>query len=77
MVAARALGGSGRRVLLAHIVPNSLPPLVVLADSYKYFTSGAWWVFLFPGAAIVLAVLGFNRLGDGLRDALDPRLSGG
>jgi peptide/nickel transport system permease protein len=110
VLAARGIGGSGRRVLLGHIVPNSLPPLIVqttlaiafaileaaalgflglgaqpptpewgamLADSYKYFTSGAWWVFLFPGAAIMLSVLGFNLLGDGLRDALDPRLGGG
>jgi len=109
VVAARGMGGSGARVLLGHIVPNSLPPLIVqttlavafaileaaalgflglgaqpptpewgamLADSYKYFTSGAWWVFLFPGAAIMLSVLGFNLLGDGLRDALDPRLGG-
>jgi len=107
VVAAEGIGGSRHRVLLGHIVPNSLPPLVVqttlsvafaileaaalgflglgaqpptpewgamLADSYKYFTSGAWWVFLFPGAAIMLSVLGFNLLGDGLRDALDPRL---
>ena len=107
VIAARSLGGSGRRVLLGHIVPNSLPPLIVqtslsiafaileaaalgflglgaqpptpewgamLADSYKYFTSGAWWVFFFPGAAIMLSVLGFNLLGDALRDALDPRL---
>jgi peptide/nickel transport system permease protein len=109
VVAARGVGGSGLRVLLGHILPNSLPPLIVqttlavafailesaalgflglgaqpptpewgamLADSYKYFTSGAWWAFLFPGAAIMLAVLGFNLLGDGLRDALDPRLGG-
>jgi peptide/nickel transport system permease protein len=48
----------------------------MLADSYRYFTSGAWWAFLFPGAAIMLSVLGFNLLGDGLRDALDPRLDG-
>jgi ABC-type dipeptide/oligopeptide/nickel transport system permease subunit len=34
----------------------------------------AWWVMTFPGIAIFLAVLGFNLLGDGLRDALDPRL---
>jgi len=107
VTAARALGGSGRRVLLRHIFPNTLPPLIVqttlaiafaileaaalgflglgaqpptpewgamLADSYKYFTSGAWWVFFFPGAAIMLSVLGFNLVGDGLRDALDPRL---
>ena len=46
----------------------------MLADSVKYLTSGAWWVLLFPGAAIMLTVLGFNLLGDGLRDALDPRL---
>ena len=46
----------------------------MLADSYKYFTSGAWWAFFFPGAAIMISVLGFNLLGDGLRDALDPRM---
>ena len=107
VTAARGIGGNARRVLLRHIFPNSLPPLIIqtslaisgaileaaalgflglgaqpptpewgamLADSYKYFTSGAWWVFFFPGAAIMLAVLGFNLLGDGLRDALDPRL---
>jgi peptide/nickel transport system permease protein len=107
VTAARAIGGSAPHVVLRHIFPNSLPPLIVqttlaiafailetaalgflglgaqpptpewgamLADSYKYFTSGAWWVFFFPGAAIMLSVLGFNLLGDGLRDALDPRL---
>jgi peptide/nickel transport system permease protein len=46
----------------------------MLADSYKFFTSGAWWAFFFPGAAIMLSVLGFNLVGDALRDALDPRL---
>lgn len=46
----------------------------MLADSVKYLTSGSWWVLLFPGLAIMLTVLGFNLLGDGLRDALDPRL---
>ncbi len=34
----------------------------------------AWWVMTIPGLAILLAVLGFNLFGDGLRDALDPRL---
>ncbi len=91
VTAARALGGSGPHVVLRHIFPNTLPPLIVqttlaiafaileaaalgflglgaqpptpewgamLADSYKYFTSGAWWVFFFPGAAIMLSVLG-------------------
>jgi peptide/nickel transport system permease protein len=107
VTAARGLGGSATRVLMGHIFPNALPPLIVqttlaiafaileaaalgflglgaqpptpewgamLADSYKYFASGAWWAFFFPGAAIMLSVLGFNLLGDGLRDALDPRL---
>jgi peptide/nickel transport system permease protein len=46
----------------------------MLADGYKYLTFGAWWVLLFPGIAIMLTVLGFNLLGDGLRDALDPSL---
>ena len=46
----------------------------MLADSYKFFTSGAWWAFFFPGVTIMLSVLGFNLVGDALRDALDPRL---
>lgn len=40
----------------------------------KSFLSQAWWMTLFPGLAIMLVVLGFNLLGDGLRDALDPRM---
>jgi len=46
----------------------------MLGDSYRYLTSGAWWAVLYPGLAIMLSVLGFNLLGDGLRDALDPKL---
>ncbi len=46
----------------------------MLADSVKYLLSGSWWVMFFPGLAIMLTVLGYNLLGDGLRDALDPRL---
>jgi len=46
----------------------------MLSDSYKFLTIGAWWPVLFPGLAIMLTVLGFNLLGDGLRDALDPRM---
>jgi peptide/nickel transport system permease protein len=107
VTAARGLGGSGLRIILCHVFPNTLPPLVVqttlaiafailetaalgflglgaqppvpewgamLADSYKFFTSGAWWAFFFPGVTIMLSVLGFNLVGDALRDALDPRL---
>jgi ABC-type dipeptide/oligopeptide/nickel transport system permease subunit len=46
----------------------------MLGDSYRYLTTGAWWAVVFPGLAIMLSVLGFNLMGDGLRDALDPRL---
>jgi peptide/nickel transport system permease protein len=107
VTAARCIGAGGLRILFHHILPNSLPPIIVqatlgiatavletaalgflglgaqpptpewgamLADSYKYLTSGSWWVLFFPGAAIMLTVLGFNLLGDGLRDALDPQL---
>jgi peptide/nickel transport system permease protein len=45
----------------------------MLSESRKYMTITAW-VAVFPGAAIMLVVLGFNLLGDGLRDILDPRL---
>jgi peptide/nickel transport system permease protein len=46
----------------------------MLGDSYRFLTSGAWWAVIFPGLAIMLSVLGFNLLGDGLRDALDPKI---
>jgi peptide/nickel transport system permease protein len=46
----------------------------MLVSSIQFLLSGSWWVMLFPGLAIMLTVLGFNLLGDGLRDALDPRL---
>jgi peptide/nickel transport system permease protein len=48
---------------------------VMLSDSYKYLLTG-FWAALAPGAAIALVVLAFNLAGDGLHDALDPRLSG-
>lgn len=46
----------------------------MLGDSYRYLTSGSWWAVVFPGVAIMFSVLGFNLLGDGLRDALDPKM---
>jgi peptide/nickel transport system permease protein len=49
----------------------------MLADTVKYLNRGAWWVLIFPGLAIMFTVLGYNLLGDGLRDALDPRLRAG
>src|SRR3984957_10164666 len=47
----------------------------MLADARNYLFSGEWWLSVFPGAAISLSVVAFNLLGDGLRDALDPRHS--
>jgi len=108
VLAARAIGVGYGRLLLRHIVPNTLSPVIVqvtmglasailwagalgflglgaippepewgaiLGDSYRFLASGAWWAVLFPGLAIMLSVLGFNLLGDGLRDALDPSLT--
>lgn len=45
----------------------------MIADSRQYITT-AYWTVLFPGLAIMLTVLGFNLFGDGLRDALDPKM---
>ncbi len=109
VTAARSVGASGGSIMLAHVLPNSLAPLIVqstlllgtavietaalgflglgqqppypelgkmLAESQPALASGKWWVMFFPGMTIVLIVLGFNLLGDGLRDVLDPRLRG-
>jgi peptide/nickel transport system permease protein len=46
------------------------------AEGAGYIVSGEWWLFLFPGLAIMLTVLAFNLVGDALRDVLDPRLRG-
>ena len=48
----------------------------MLAESQQYLVTGAWWGMVYPGMAITLIVLGFNLLGDGLRDTLDPKLRG-
>ncbi len=45
----------------------------MLQDGQRELLYGAWWLTLFPGLAIFLTVLAFNLMGDGLRDALDPR----
>jgi len=103
---ARALGASGRRIMLRHVIPNIAAPLLVLVTVYLSVAilaeaalsflglgtqppEAAWggmlntartyvdiapWLSIFPGAAIMVVVLGFNLLGDGLRDILDPRL---
>lgn len=57
------------------------PPLPswggMLADARRYIFSGEWWTYVFPGLAISLTVIGFNLLGDALRDTLDPRKTAG
>ena len=45
----------------------------MLSDARKYLFSGEWWTYVFPGLAISLSVIGFNLLGDALREILDPR----
>ena len=46
---------------------------ILVAEGTNYIVSGEWWISLFPGIALALAVLCFNFLGDGLRDIMDPR----
>lgn len=45
---------------------------IMVAEGATYIVSGEWWLALFPGAALMLAVFCFNLLGDGLRDLVDP-----
>jgi peptide/nickel transport system permease protein len=107
VIAARSMGASPVRILLRHMLPNALTPLIVqatlaaataiidvaglgflglgpgdprvaewgemLTDSSRFLQNSPWLIF-FPGAAIVISAIGFNLLGDGLREALDPRL---
>lgn len=51
-----------------------VPEWGLMVASGKDYIQTAWWVITFPGIAILLAVLGFNLMGDGLRDVLDPRM---
>jgi peptide/nickel transport system permease protein len=104
--AARALGGQDSRLLLRHILPNCMAPVLVLGTlevatailveaglsflgmgtqpptpswgwdlrANVLFIEDVPWIAIMPGLAIFITVLGFNMFGDGLRDALDPRL---
>jgi dipeptide transport system permease protein len=62
---------------LGYLGLGAQPPLpewgTMLADA-REFVLRAWWVVTFPGLMILLAVLAFNLVGDGLRDVLDPKL---
>ena len=84
VMAARGLGASDLRIIVRHILPNALSPVLVTATlgvagailtAGKDYIEFAWWLSLFPGLAILVTVLAYNLLGEGLRDALDPRLN--
>jgi len=106
VTAARALGASNRRIILRHLIPNSIGPIIVTAtfqipsaifvESFLSFIglgvsapmaslgslasdamNGVYsypYRLLFPSLIIALIILAFNQLGDGLRDALDPKM---
>jgi len=109
VAAARAAGASSTRIMLRHILPNCISPVVVQATldlgevvltaaTLSFIGFGAqpptpewgamvsvgrnflrdyWWYTTFPGLAILITVMGFNLLGDAVRDILDPRLRRG
>lgn len=104
--AARVIGANDTAILVRHILPNVVTPVVVVAtlgvgaailiaatlsflglgsqpptpewgrmlSEGRQYLREQWWIATFPGLAIMLTVLALNMLGDGLRDALDPRL---
>ena len=104
--AARNLGVSNTSLIFREILPNALPPIIVLASlmvaqaillesslsflglgdpnimSWGYMIGAArtvirtaWWLSFLPGMAILLTVLALNLIGEGLNDALNPRLT--
>ncbi len=107
VMAARAIGVSDIAIIIRHILPNAMSPILVsatlgvagaiLTESALSFlgigvqpptpswgnilTLGkdniefAWWLSVFPGIAILITVVGYNLLGEGIRDAMDPRLN--
>jgi len=109
VVAARSVGVRRRQILWAHILPNSISPVIVqgtlalataiidvaglaflglgdpdpsrpewgaMLTSTNQYLEVAPWLAIIPGVAIVISALGFNLIGDALREALDPKLRG-
>jgi peptide/nickel transport system permease protein len=106
--AARALGAGDGRLIVRHLIPNALSPILIqtalglsaailieaslsylglgiqppnpswgtMLNEGRTFLQNAPWISIFPGLAIMLAVLAFNLVADGLRDLLDPRMRG-
>nr|MBA2725852.1 ABC transporter permease [Actinomycetota bacterium] len=68
------LGEAGLSYLGVGVKPPTASWGKMLADATPYVAQGAaWWYMFWPGLALFITVLGFNLLGDGLRDALDPK----
>jgi peptide/nickel transport system permease protein len=107
VLAARVVGCPARHIIVRHVMPNSIAPVLVLATTgvaaaiitgaalsflglgvqpptpewgsmlsiSRNYLQHAPWMAVFPGLAIMVTVVAINLLGDGVRDALDPRLS--
>ena len=73
-VAAYAMLGEAALSFLGVGVPPETPTWGGIIAAGQVYLSQAWWISLFPGAAVILSVLALNLVGDGLRDFLDPRL---
>ena len=66
------LNAAGRSFIGLGVRPPDAEWGIMVAEGATYIVSGEWWLVLFPGAALMLAVFCFNLLGDGLRDIVDP-----
>jgi len=73
-VAAYAMLGEAALSFLGVGVPPETPTWGGIIAAGQVYVSQAWWISVFPGAAVILSVLALNLVGDGLRDFLDPRL---
>jgi peptide/nickel transport system permease protein len=73
-VAAYAMLGEAALSFLGVGVPPETPTWGGIIAAGQLYLSQAWWISIFPGAAVILSVLALNLVGDGLRDFLDPRL---
>ena len=73
-ITAYAMLGEAALSFLGVGIPPQIPTWGGIISEGQVYLRQAWWISIFPGAAIVLSVLSLNLLGDGLRDYLDPRL---
>lgn len=74
-MATAVLAAAGLSFLGLGLQPPTASLGLILSNARSYIYSGHWWFPMFPGLVLMIVILGFNLLGDGLRDALDPRYS--